>query len=177
MARKRFSFKSTGKLVTAREQIDPVVIKRPIGIKTPLEFSAGRNDEDFYKMHYDVHSQIKDNFRNLLLTNFGERLGRAELGANLMSLLYDMTDAESIEAETSQKIIDTAQRYLPMIHIKDINIGFLGLDTKSNDLRAASGMAKPTSLGLAGMVVRITYDIPNIAATNQVIEVIMKIAG
>ena len=118
MARKRFSFKSSGKLVTAREIVEPTVVVSPIGIKTPLEFTSGKRDENFYRMHFNAADQIRDNFRNLLMTNFGERLGRGDLGANLKSLLYDATsDLTSIEAEANRRITLTASNSLPMIQI------------------------------------------------------------
>lgn len=178
MARKRFSFKSSGKLVTARELTDIVsTINPPIGIKTPLELSAGRTDEDFYKMHFNAADQIKDNFRNLLLTNFGERLCNAGLGANLKSLLYDASSLESIESEIMRRITVTANKYLPIIEIKNIDIRTLGIDANTKDIKATSQNIPPSSAGLFGIVVFVKYDIPRLQTVNQAIEVELTIAG
>ncbi len=174
----KFKFKSSGKLVTARELKDPVVVTSPIGIKTPLEFTAGRRNEDFYKMHFDVAHQIRDNFRNLLMTNFGERLGRADVGANLKSLLYDMTSVDSIEAVAAERITVTARRSLPMVQIKDIKIGFSGLDTESKDTRSGEKYnMSGSSIGLSGMNILVRYDIPRLGVTDQAVEVLLTIGG
>ena len=179
MARKRFSFKSSGRLVTARELTENIVtINPPIGIKTPLEFSSGKKDEDFYKMHFDASAQIKDNFRNLLLTNFGERLCNAGLGANLKSLLYDAASLESIESEVIRRITITANKYIPIIEIKNIDIRTLGIDNETKDIKASAQMPIiPNSVGLFGIVVFVKYDIPRLQTSNQAIEVVLTIAG
>ena len=179
MARKKFSFKSAGTLVSSRELSEPTIVAQPIGIKTPLEFTLGRNNEDFYKMHFKPEDQIKDNFRNLILTNFGERLGRANLGANLKDLLYDITDLESIEAEAVRRITTSAGEYIPVIQIKDINIRFLGLDTKikNNNQPANNRTSAGNSKGLSSMIIFVKYAIPRIGSDNQAIEVLLSIGG
>ena len=39
-------------------------------------------------MNTDPVRQLADNFRNLIMTNHGERLGRYNYGANLNSLIF-----------------------------------------------------------------------------------------
>ena len=182
MARKKFNFKSSGKKRSEnRDMVNPNIPNGPIGIKTPLEFARGRRDEDFYRMNFDGAKQIADNFRNLILTNYGERLGRPEIGANLKSLLYDMVASDSIEAEAARRITEVASRYLPMIEVKEINIRFLGLDRGSKNILDSSDYSMlqpgPSSSGLSGMVVLTKYDIPRIGVTNQAIETILTIGG
>jgi len=179
MARKKFSFKSAGTLVSSRELSEPTIVAQPIGIKTPLEFTLGRNNEDFYKMHFKPEDQIKDNFRNLILTNFGERLGRASLGANLKDLLYDMTDLESLEAEAVRRITISAGKYIPVIQIKDINIRFLGLNSqqKNNNQSVSNRSIAGNSSGLSSMIIFVKYAIPRIGSDNQAIEVLLNVGG
>tara|TARA_R110000868_G_scaffold103793_2_gene285649 strand:- start:1003 stop:1551 length:549 start_codon:yes stop_codon:yes gene_type:complete len=182
MARKKFSFKSSGKLVTARELTENLItVNPPIGIKTPLEFSSGRNGEDLYKMHFDAADQIKDNFRNLLLTNFGERLGNAGLGANLKALLYDASSLESIESEVIRRITITANKYLPIIEINNIEIRTLGLDTNSKNTKTTNVyndyQHAGNSSGLFGIVVFVKYSIPRLQSANQAIEVTLTVAA
>ena len=68
-----FNFKSSGNKLGDRE-IQPKITKkdRDIGIKTPLTNYQGRQ---LFDMHTDPVAQIKDNLKNLILTNAGERLG------------------------------------------------------------------------------------------------------
>jgi len=182
MARKKFSFKSSGKLVTARELTENiVVINPPIGIKTPLEFGKGVTGEDMYKMHFDAAAQIKDNFRNLLLTNFGERLCNAGLGANLKGLLYDASSLESIESEVIRRITVTANKYIPIVEITNIEINSLGLDSNSKDVKSTNTyndyQHAGNSAGLFGIVVFVKYNIPRLQTVNQAIEVTLTVAG
>ena len=174
MARKKFSFKSSGKRTTAREFTNPTVVVSTIGIKTPLSFGSGKKDEDFYKMHTNIADQIRDNFRNILMTNFGERLGRADLGANLQALLYDMTSLDSIESEASKRIISAATKSLPMISIKDININFLGL---GGDVIPIESNIPDSSIGTSTMSILVRYTIPRMNVQDQLIKVTLGIGG
>ena len=176
MSRTRFKFKSSGKLVTARSVTNPSTISNPIGIKTPLEFGIGRPNEDYLKMHFNPADQIKDNLKNLLLTGFGERLGRAELGPNLKSLLYDLTSPGNVEAEAIKRITASINRYMPIINLKNISVGFIGLDEGRN-INASLDKKLTNSIGLAAMTIRIDYDIPRIKSSNQAIEVVLSQAG
>ena len=66
------TFKSVGELSTDRK-FTTTPVQNPIGIKTPL--SLGQDADGIFSMHFKLEDQIQDNFRNLLLTNNGERLG------------------------------------------------------------------------------------------------------
>lgn len=177
MARKRYQFKSTGKLVSARELNEPQTINRPVGIKTPLEFSTGKPNEEFYKMHFNPAEQIRDNFKNLLLTNTGERLGRADIGADLKSLLYDMAFLDSVEGEAIRRIEVAAQRSLPMVAIKDINVNFSGVTSQGTIDASADQNPPGESQGLSGLVARVLYTIPKISSNDQMIEVLITTGG
>jgi len=177
MARKKFSFKSSGKRTTAREFTNPTVVVSTIGIKTPLSFGKGRKDEDFYRMHTNIADQIRDNFRNIIMTNFGERLGRADLGANLQALLYDMTSLDSIESEASKRIIAAATKSLPMIAIKDININFVGLGLGGNAAAPIEGNVPGSSIGTSTMTILVRYTIPRMNVQDQLIKVTLGIGG
>ena len=61
----------------------------PIGIKTPVEPDPA--DQGLFLMHTDIKAQIADNLRNLILTNWGERLGNYFFGANLRPILVDFS--------------------------------------------------------------------------------------
>ena len=85
--RKTYSFKSVGDLTTNVIEERYSALPTPVGIKTPLELGNGTN---IYKMHYSLQEQIKDNLRNLVLTNNGERLGRPDFGANLLEMSLEL---------------------------------------------------------------------------------------
>ena len=85
---KKFNFKSSGQSInTEIKYRQDTFRKKLIGIKTPLELGSGR--DGMLKMHDNLKNQIKDNLKNLLLTNHGERLGNYNFGANLDELLFE----------------------------------------------------------------------------------------
>jgi len=82
-----YAFKNVGFKSTDRRFKKITSQPVPIGIKTPLELSDGKSS--LFRVHFQPRDQISDNLRNLVVTNFGERLGRYDFGANLGSLTFD----------------------------------------------------------------------------------------
>ena len=90
--RKVYSFKSVGDLSDEAVNQRYIAEPTPIGIATPMQLGNGTN---IYKMHYKLEDQIRDNLRNLVLTNQGERIGRHDFGANLMQLVTEKGTEQS----------------------------------------------------------------------------------
>ncbi len=145
--RKEYSFKSVGDLA------DEVVLRRytpeptPIGLVTPLQLGNGNN---FYKMHYSLEDQIKDNLRNLVLTNHGERIGRGDYGANLMELVFEL-GSETGDKQAMRRIKDATQKYLPFVNL-------IGFATEVNHF---------DNKETAKIVLFLTYTIPRISTTKS----------
>lgn len=170
MAHKRFNFKSSGTKITNRKFTDPVVIEKPIGIKTPLEFGIG--EDDIFSMHTNPAKQVGDNLRNLISTNFGERLGRANFGANLVDLTFEYGATDKFEAEAMLRINEIASRHISVISIRQVSV----LDyLNSSDFRP--GNASGDSFGLALVSLRIKYDIPKIKVFNQAVDALIYVGG
>ena len=78
-SRKVYDFKSVGMTGIQNSAQNKVTQRtRPIGIITPIQFSDA---DGLFAMHTDPVKNIQDNFRNLLLTNHGERVGLYDFGA------------------------------------------------------------------------------------------------
>ena len=169
--RSRLKFKSSGTSLSARKFTNPVVVTKPIGIKTPLELGSGT--DDFYKMHTDPGNQIKDNFKNLILTNFGERIGRSELGANLAEITFDLSAIEDYETEAALRIKNAAKRYIPAIALRQVLIE----DATSFESSINTAELSEDSLGLTQIKLRVDYDLPSVKIFNQSIEVIIYSGG
>ena len=114
--RKTYSFKSVGDLTESVVEERYQSLPTPVGIKTPLQLGNGSN---IYKMHYSLQDQIKDNLRNLCLTNRGERLGRPDFGANLLELVMEL-GTESADQKAMIRIKEAVGKYLPFVNL----IGF-----------------------------------------------------
>ncbi len=84
----------------------------PIGIKTPLELVGGQT---LFAVHTDIGEQIRDNLRNLLLTNHGERLVFSNFGANLRPLLTEFSNKEDFDSEAMVRINTAITTFMPFI--------------------------------------------------------------
>ena len=111
--RKVYSFKSVGDLqVDLRQNSKQETQKIPIGIATPVQL--GNNS--LLKMHSERLQVIKDNFRNLVLTNHGDRLGFYDFGANLEELTFEL-GSENGDAEATRRIARSTRKYMPFIDL------------------------------------------------------------
>lgn len=110
-----FNFKSSGR--TQEQRIIENLVQSPtaIGIKTPLQI--GNND--FLDMHYNVADQMHDNLRNLLLTNWGERLGQYKFGANLRQLTSEFVNQDNFDSSAIENIRNAVGTWMPFIDLED----------------------------------------------------------
>lgn len=102
--------------VIAQDQRTNVLIRNrstnPIGIKTPLQLVGGKT---LFEMHTELREQIKDNVRNLLLTNWGERVALTQFGANLRPLLTEYSNKEAFDNEAMVRINTAITRWMPFV--------------------------------------------------------------
>jgi phage baseplate assembly protein W len=139
------SFKSvgiTGAQLTAQQNaITQTPIK--IGIVTPL--AIGSNDEGLLAMSYNVGAQMKNNLRDLVMTNWGERLGFYDYGANLQPLVTEYENGkDQFDEVVMQRIMATVQKYMPYVELQ-------GFDSRP---RFAE------NIGIGTVQITIDYSIP-----------------
>jgi len=157
-----YKFKSVGETVEEYGQTRRTDIKArpPIGIKTPL-----RLDYDYgnlFEMHYEKDSLIKDNFKNLLLTNHGERVGMYDFGANLQELVMEL-GASNTDNEAMIRITSAVKKYMPYITLHNFEGFSIPRDGNTG--------------GTAQNGIRITYSAPVAGINQQVMEVILYMGG
>ena len=148
-----FSFDSVGELET--EVFAPNLTEQqsiPIGIKTPVELEL--DSDDFFVMHRSLVKQVRDNFRNLLQTNHGERLMIGDFGANLGELAFELTSEGGINTAL-KRIKRATSKFMPFIELDT----FEPVQVKNDDE------------SIAKVAVRITYSVPNANIYDQVIEI------
>tara|TARA_Y100000114_G_C11641858_1_gene269701 strand:+ start:163 stop:564 length:402 start_codon:yes stop_codon:yes gene_type:complete len=88
-----------------------------IGAKLPLE----RDSEfGFYNLNTEFADEIKQNFKNLLLTCPGERVMIPQFGVGLRNFLFE--PKVSAVPKIKQKINQQVSKYLPFIEI--VNLAF-----------------------------------------------------
>lgn len=158
--RKVYDFKSVGEDNETFENDRNVFNQNlPIGIKTPLQF--GNDSDGLFAMHHNLLDQIKDNLKNLLLTNHGERVGLYDFGANLLPLATEL-GTDKADREAIRRISKSISKYLPFVVPKN----FIPL---VEDPIPGTGMAR--------VGVRIEYDVPTLGVVDQKIEVVITAIG
>ena len=162
----KYSFKSSGRdsseFRVTKERVNEVVL-RPIGIKTPLVLAENENDSLFV-MHRNIEDVIKDNLRNLLLTNKGERLGRSDFGASLRELTYEMISSENFEQVVMNEIQSSVQKYLPYIE----------LDNFSSEL---FNFEPDNIKSIATLIIRLNYSVSSIGLRDAQLSIKINIGG
>jgi len=147
------SFKDVGiRTDTARQDVlTKNQSQLPIGIKTPLELVGGST---MFLCHTNISDQIEDNLRNLLLTNWGERLALYNFGANLRPLLTEFTNKEDFETEAMLRINTAISKWMPFV----TPIGFdSNPDFEDNKF---TGNIKLT----------LSYSVPNLKISEKIME-------
>lgn len=100
-----------------REEVLAKKVNKPLGIKTPLE-KGNRSGETLFKMHFDIKDQIRDNLKNLIMTQKGERLGFPDFGTNLRQIYSNTSISnEEILDRASNQIEETVSKYIPNIRL------------------------------------------------------------
>jgi phage baseplate assembly protein W len=130
----------------------------PIGIKTPMRFSE--NFGDLLEMHTNQFDAIRDNLRNLLLTNYGERLGHYDFGGNLITVVNEL--AHDGHSKAMALISLAVQKYMPFIALQ-------GFETNSEPFE-----------GNPIITLRLTYTVPALDPSGnkpQGIEIILNFDG
>lgn len=150
----KLSFKNVGiKKFSVEDTSLPVRLTKPIGIKTPLELDY--DGQGLLVMHTNIADQIDDNFRNLILTNWGERIGKYNFGANLRPILCDFSHKENFDNEAMIRINTALTKWMPFI-------------SPDNYVSTILHSEKTTT---ARVNLQIEYSIPSLQITNRNIEV------
>ena len=157
---KQYSFKSVGQSVSSREARSASVSNKPqpIGIATPVSLEYG--EFAFVKMHTDIGDQLTDNFRSLILTNHGERLGLYDFGANLLELTLEM-QREEVQQEAMSRISSAVTKYMPFIELETFETFVENFDNKD----------------IAKVGVRVGFNVPRLNIVNRKLEVVLFVAG
>tara|TARA_B100000214_G_C23949944_1_gene619962 strand:+ start:1091 stop:1561 length:471 start_codon:yes stop_codon:yes gene_type:complete len=152
------SFKSVG-VKSDDPQFKRSIGINPLGIKTPLEL--GNLESGLFKMHFTTQDQVQDNFRNLLLTNHGERLGRFGYGANLRPLATERTSGDEFDNEAMRRIRSAVEKSMPFI-----------------ELTSFESFTEPSRDGVIGrVIIRVRYSARPLGISEAAIEVVLSTIG
>tara|TARA_R110002073_G_scaffold135284_1_gene283425 strand:- start:249 stop:740 length:492 start_codon:yes stop_codon:yes gene_type:complete len=93
--------------------------KVKIGIDLPIRRGDGL--DGFFASTSTTIEAVKNNIRNLLQTNEGERFFQPNLGMNLKTILFEHITSENLLG-IQNVILDKMEFWLPFVEVKDIQI-------------------------------------------------------
>jgi len=146
-------FKGGTSVITQRIEEVPIVSSPPIGIKTPLRKATKQGQ--LFDQHFDIESDVIDNFKNMLMTNYGERLMYPDFGANLISLLNERVSSDEWDQQASRLITNTVQKYMPQISLGGITTKIM---QSKND-------------GFSHLNLIVLFSIPRLGIQNRQLEI------
>ena len=90
-----------------------------IGIDLPIR--RGDNLDGYFATTSTTIEAVKNNIRNLLQTNEGERFFQPKLGLNLRALLFEHIKTENLIG-IQDSILDKFQFWLPFVEVRNIQV-------------------------------------------------------
>ena len=101
----------------------PYIVDNDTNIKVGIDLPIRRDDikAGWFASTTTTIEAVKNNIRNLLNTNQGERLMQPTLGVNLKRLEIEQINEESILG-IQDSILDSFNFWLPFVQVKDIQI-------------------------------------------------------
>lgn len=151
-----YSFKSSGKTQQNIEEETVNSSQIPYGIKTPLKIGVS---DGILEMNYSLEEQFADNLRNLILTNWGERLGLYDYGANLRPLTVEFSSQEDFDNEAIDRIRSAVSKWMPFIDLESFTSTVDRFENKS------TGIIK----------INITYNIPDLQVTQKGLQIVLYV--
>lgn len=96
--------------------------QRFIGVTLPIRLGQ----TGMFDQSTTVIQQVRSNFKNLILTKKGERVGQPELGCDLWKILFEPMTEDTLE-NARLAVADAVDRWIPFIELTDFQI------TKTDD--------------------------------------------
>jgi len=101
----------------------PYIIDNDTNVKVGIDLPFRRGDEQdgFFATTSTTIEAVKNNMRNLLQTEEGERLFQPNLGIGLRRLLFEHITEENL-LNVQDTILDKLEVWLPFVEVRDIQI-------------------------------------------------------
>jgi len=152
-----YSFKNVGKTRQSQDEEVLTASQIPFGIKTPLQL--GNSSEGILSMNFSLSDQFADNLKNLLLTNWGERLGLYDFGANLKPLTTEFVSQEDFDTEAITRIRAAVDKWMPYVTLNTFESSIDRTENKN------TGVIK----------INITYRIPSIEDNDRSLQIVLYV--
>ncbi len=88
-----------------------------IGVTLPIRLGQ----TGMFEQSTTVIQQVRSNFKNLILTKKGERVGQPDLGCDLWRILFEQITEETLE-NARLAVADAVDRWMPFIELTNFEI-------------------------------------------------------
>ena len=102
-----------------------------VGIDLPFHRSSGV--EGWFASTDTTIKAVKNNIKNLLLTDKGERLMQPTLGVAIRKYLFEQF-TEEVRISIENQIVETFRVWLPFVEVKDIKVDMNRNDNIGNNI-------------------------------------------
>ena len=101
----------------------PYIQDNDTNVKVGIDLPIRRGDDldGFFATTSTTIEAVKNNIRNLLQTNEGERFFQPNLGLNLRTMLFEHITNENLIG-IQDSILDKMEFWLPFVEVRDIQI-------------------------------------------------------
>ena len=101
----------------------PYIQDNDTNVKVGIDLPIRRDDglDGFFATTSTTIEAVKNNIRNLLSTNEGERFFQPNLGLNLRKLLFEHITNENLLG-VQDAILDKIEFWLPFVEVRDIRV-------------------------------------------------------
>ena len=116
----------------------PYIQDNDTNVKVGIDLPIRRDDglDGFFATTSTTIEAVKNNIRNLLSTNEGERFFQPNLGLNLRKLLFEHITNENLIG-VQDAILDKLAFWLPFVEVRDIQVLNIENDSsiRSNEIK------------------------------------------
>jgi phage baseplate assembly protein W len=98
------------------------------GISPKLPLTNSKPDIG-YALNKNIGESIKQNFKNLLLTNPGEKTFDAKFGVGLESYLFE-NESDFLIEDVKKRINSQVQKYMPFLSLNKVDVSIQSEENK-----------------------------------------------
>jgi phage baseplate assembly protein W len=101
-----------------------------IGITLPIRLG----NTGYFEQSFDILTQVKSNFINLILTRKGERVHQPDFGCGIHDYLFEQLTPENVEG-ARLSVISAVDKWMPFLELIGFDLDASPKDLDNNSLR------------------------------------------
>jgi phage baseplate assembly protein W len=108
--------------------------RNAIGVTLPLQLG----NTGYFEQSFDILTQIKSNFINLILTRRGERVHQPEFGCRIHEYLFEQLTPDNIEG-ARLSVVQAVERWMPFLELVQFEFQTTPETIDKNEIRLYVG--------------------------------------